>query len=316
MKKILALIKKDYKGLTGSLLLALLLWVAIKSDDEFSHTVDVPIVITTLGDNLVLKKLPPSFVKLKIKGSGRSLFGLSFTDEKINLEFPQITKDQVVDLEEYIDKFQFPEDLNIQVISVISPKKIFFEVDQLIIRRIPVKISEEIKPEAGHLLVSYKPDVDSVTVTGPATFVNAMEFIETSKVSMTNIRLPFEQTVHLINEYPEVISISPELINVNFNIEPLVERTIYNIPIRIINVPNNISAEATPATISVRVKGGETQVSALLIENIEALFNYGNQFISGKTTYPMQIKTPEKVTWVKVSPTTFSLKLFRKEGSR
>lgn len=316
MKKIFPQIKKNYRSISGSILLAIFLWLAIKSDNEFTHIIDVPIVISSLGENLVLKKRPPSFVRLKIKGSGRSLFGLNFIDQKIGLEFPKITKDQDINLEDYKNKFQFPQDLDIKVLSVVSPKKLHFEVDKLAERFVPVKISEQIKPAAGYLLVDYMPDVDTVLIRGPQTFVNAIKFVETSTVKVNDGHLPFEQTVKVVNKHSDVLSITPATINVKFNIEQLVERTIYNIPIKIISVPDYVSAEATPTTISVRVKGGETQVSALQKENINVIFDYEKNFKSGRTNYPMQIETPKNITWVQVSPTTFSLKLLRKESNR
>lgn len=316
MNNIFSRIKKNYRSLTGSFILALLLWVAIKSDNEFNHIIDVPIVISSLGENLVLKKLPPPFVKLRIKGHGRSLFGLNFVDQKIGLEFPRITDDQVVNLDEYKSNFQFPEELNIEVVSVISPKQLTFEVDQYAERKLPIKVNEQIKPDAGYLLVGYTPAVDTLLVKGPATFVNKMQFIETSMVTASEVHLSFEQVVNVINAHSDVVSISPSSIPVKFNIEQLVERTVYNIPIKITNVPNFISAEATPATISVRVKGGETQISALKKEDIDVIFNYRSNFVSGRTNYPMQVKTPDNITWVQVSPTSFNIKLLRKESNR
>ncbi len=316
MNKIFSRIKKNYRSLTGSFILALLLWVAIKSDNEYTHTIDVPIVVSSLGENLVLKKKPPSSVKLRIKGYGRSLLGLNFIDQKIGLEFPKITSDQVINLEDYKSKFQFPEEFNIKVVSVISPKQLKLEVDTYAERLVPIRVSKQIKPDAGYLLVSYTPLVDTVLVKGPRTFVDAMQFVGTSMVTANGIHLSFEQTVNVINEHSDVVSISPQIINVKFVIEQLVERTVYNIPIEIIDVPSFIKAEATPATISVRVKGGETQISALVKEDIKVLFNYGNNFVSGRTNYPMQIKTPENITWVEVSPTSFNIKLLRKENNR
>ena len=74
-----------------------------------------------------------------------------------------------------------------------------------------------------------------------------------------------------------------------------------------------MDAEATPQTISLRVKGGESRVSALTKDEIDVIFNYETSFKSGTTNYLMQIKTPDDITWVEASPQTFSLKLVRKE---
>jgi YbbR-like protein len=313
VKKKLLIFKLNYRAYSASFFLAFLLWFAIATDKEYTHVIDVPLEIETLADNLVLKEMPPKTIKLKIKGNGRSLIGLNFINQKIGIEFPEITHDQVIDLEEYKDKFQFPQDLGIEVIDVVSPQKIELDVDAYAERKLPVKIINSIKAVPGYLLVDYIPEIDSVWVKGPKTFINAMKEVETENVKRSDVRFPFEDDVNLENKKPDVIKIEPSSIKVNFNIEPLVERTIYNIPIRIVNTPKDLEAEATPETISLRVKGGESRVSALAKDDIDILFNYEASFKSGQANYPMQIKTPDDITWVEASPKTFSLKLVRKE---
>jgi len=313
VKKILTAIKANYRSYGASFLLALLLWIAIATDKEYTHIIDVPLEIETLGDNLVLKELPPKTIRLKVKGNGRSLIGLNFINQKIGIEFPEITHDQVIDLEEYKDKFQFPQDLGIEVVDVISPQKLKLDVDQYAEKYCPIKVVSQIKAVPGYLMVNYTPEVDSVLLKGPQSLLDATENIETEKITKSDVRFPFDVVAQLDNKYPGVVSIDPATLKITFNIEPLVERTIYNIPIRIINTPDDLIAEATPETISLRVKGGESRVSLLKKEEVDVVFNYETSFKSGITNYPMQIKTPDDITWVEASPQTFSLKLVRKD---
>jgi len=315
VKKILSFFKINYRSFSASFLLAFLLWFAIATDKEYVHVIDVPLEIETLAENLVLKELPPKTVKLKIRGNGRSLMGLNFISQKIGIEFPEITQDQVIVLEEYKNKFQFPKDLGIEVVDVVSPKRLGLDVDLYAERYLPIKISNDIKTVPGYLLVDYLPEVDSVLVKGPKTLLDKITSVETENVIQSEVRFPFEVITDLSNPNQDVVSIEPASIKVNFNIEPLVERTIYNIPIRIVNTPKNLEAEATPETISLRVKGGESRISALSKDEVDVVFNYEMSFKSGTTDYLMQIKTPENITWVEASPQSFSLKLVRKDES-
>ncbi len=117
----------------------------------------------------------------------------------------------------------------------------------------------------------------------------------------------------LVSLPKSIVKLTPKEVKIYFNIEQLVERTVYNIPIQIINVPKNITAEPTPATISVRVKGGETRISGLSIDDIDVLFDYSADYKNGRVNYLMQIKTPVDVAWVEASPQSFNIKLLRKE---
>ena len=315
MKKILSIIKENYRSFGASFLLALILWFAIATDKEYTYIIDVPLEIETLGENLVLKELPPKTVKLKVKGNGRSLIGLNFINQKIGIEFPEITHDQIINLEDYKDKFQFPQDLGIEVVDVISPQKLQLDVDQYAERYRPVKVISHIKAVPGYLLVNYVPEVDSVLLKGPKSLLDATKYIETENITKNDVRFPFDVVAQLDNKHPDVVILDPATLKITFNIEPLVERTIYNIPIRIINTPDDLIAEATPETISLRVKGGESRISSLKKEEVDVVFNYESSFKSGTTNYPMQIKTPDDITWVQASPQTFSLKLVRKDES-
>jgi len=296
-------------------MLAVLLWFAVTSDKEYTHIIEVPLEIKTLGENLVLVNLPPKTVKIRVKGSGRSLFGLNFIDKEIGLEFPEISTSQVIDLQEYKGRFQFPQDLGIEIVDIIYPKKLNLVVDTFYEKHVPVKVENDIKTVPGYLLVDYKTETDTVLVSGPKGLVEKIDFIKTEVVKNRDVRFPFDVVANLVSPNPGVISIMPGETKISFRIEQLVERTIYNIPIKIINVPPNINAEATPTTISLRVKGGETRISGLRARDINVIFDYAVSFESGKTQYPMQIETPIGVSWLDASPQNFNLKLIRKEAS-
>jgi YbbR domain-containing protein len=313
LEKYISYIKTNYRSISGSLFLGFLLWFTIASDKEYTHVIDVPLSIETLGENLVLTKLPPKTIKLKIKGKGRSLVGLNFVEQQIGIEFPEITSSQTLNLNDYKNQFQFPQDLGIKILDVVTPKKIAIEVDNYEERYFPLKVSYDVKTIPGYLLVDHKSEIDSVLVSGPKSLLEKMRFVETKTIKRDEERFPFDITANLISPRKGIVFLFPEKTQINFNIEQLVERTVYNIPIQIINVPQDIKAEATPTTISVRVKGGETRVSDLSIDDIDVLFDYATDYKNGKINYLMQIKTPVNVAWVEASPQFFNIKLVRKE---
>ena len=313
LEKLVSYFKTNYRSLTASFLLALFLWIAVTSDKEYTYIIQVPLKIETLGPNLVLKKQLPESVRLKVIGTGRSLFALNFVDKQIGLEFPEINSDQIINLTDYINKFQFPQDLGVTVVDVISPKKLNIDVDKFYQTRLPVKVISNIKPVPGYLLVNYSASPDSVFVSGPKSLILDMTDVPTDTVNKSDVRFPFEYRVKFKFPNEEVIHFEPLSTQIEFKIEPIVERTLYNIPIIITDVPNDISAEATPASISIRVKGGESRISSLSQDDLHATFDFRDHFISGRMQYPMEIKTPDDVTWIEVSPKTFNLKLIRKD---
>lgn len=315
MEKFLIYIKTNYRSLLGALAMGIFVWLVVASDKEYTHIIDVPIELQTIGEGLVLKSIPPKTVKLRVKGRGRSLFALSFVEQKIGVEFPEILESQVINLNDYIGKFQFPQDLNITVRNIIAPTKIKLEVDGYTERILPINVNSTLKTMPGYILVGHTTNVDSVLISGPKSLIEPLNRVQSETIVKNDIRFPFEQELKLISPKPGVLKIKPEQIIGNFVIEQLVERTIYNIPIQILNVPEGIRAQAFPQTISVRVKGGETKISQLTANDIQVLFNYTSEYQKGKTEYLMQIKVPENVEWMEASPHTFTLKLIMKDES-
>ena len=58
----------------GAIALALLLWIFVMSENEYTITTDIPIEVRNLPARLVLQEKVPKVAKIRIRGQGRSLF--------------------------------------------------------------------------------------------------------------------------------------------------------------------------------------------------------------------------------------------------
>ena len=113
----------------------------------------------------------------------------------------------------------------------------------------------------------------------------------------------------------ELDFLNPENVSVSFNIEQIVERTIYDVPIQIVGVPANLIAKAIPRTISLRVKGSESLITQITKDEITVFFDYEKNYKKGKVNYEFQIETPNNVSWTNASPDKFRLHLQRIENN-
>jgi len=316
VEELIQYLRKNYRALLGSFFLALILWFAVTSDKEYTHNLRVPLVIAPLEKGLVLKNVPPDFAMLKVQGSGRALFTLNFLKQKIHLDLPGLKKNQTIQLKNYINRFQLPADLNIRILDIIYPRQITLEVDKLAERDIPIKVIDAVNPAPGYMKIGFKLMPDSVHVRGPRSLVLEQKYILTDTLRKKQVKYPFTQKIALSNPSPNTLILSPDELRVKVIIEPIVERTIYDVPIEIIHLPGDLSAETDPTSISVRVRGNESLISGLTVRDIHVVFNYAKSFVSGKERYLMQISVPPKVDWLEASPQDFQLKLMRKEKKK
>ena len=58
----------------STVFLAFLLWLFVKSEDEYIISSDIPLDIRNLPENFILSEEVPKNAKVQIKGQGRSLF--------------------------------------------------------------------------------------------------------------------------------------------------------------------------------------------------------------------------------------------------
>jgi YbbR domain-containing protein len=117
--------------------------------------------------------------------------------------------------------------------------------------------------------------------------------------------------VDLIDPRKNIITLNPDKITVAFEIEQIVERTIYDVPIQIVGLPANLIATPSPRSISLRVKGGESIVTGVTRDELTVFFDFAKNYKPGRLIYDVQIETPENVSWTSASPDKFRLQLKR-----
>ena len=259
-----------------------------------------------------VRKLPDS-ITLLVKGSGQTLFGLNFVRKAVVLDAGEADKTRLLDLRKQKNQLRLPVSSGIEILKVVQPQKLYIEIDRRVQRKLPVYIQSRVETEPGYLIVREKVTPDSIHVTGPEKLLNKINAIPTDSILAVGTRYPVSRKVRFISPYPGVVRVRPEKGMVSIVVEPIVERTLYDVPIQLVNIPADLIGVAEPKSVSVRVKGGETRISNLSVNEITVLFDYKLSFRNGTMDYPMQIITPPDVTWLEVSPKRFELQLIRKD---
>lgn len=315
MNKLIKYFRKNYKMLMSSFILAFILWFAVTTDKEYTYKIEIPLKINRVAKDRVLKELPPEKAVVEVRGKGRSLFSLYFYNPEVELDLPEVNNSTTIHLKDYINHFNLPMEFGVRIIDVIEPKNIELQVDRFAEMIKYISVSSVIKTQPGYVLMNTTPSQDSVIVSGPISLIRELKEISTDTFSVDNVKYPFKRKQRLISPNPNVIHLEPSEIEVNYNIEQLVERKIYNIPIQFVGLPDNLLAESTPAMISLKVKGGESIIAAITPDEISATFNFTKNYKVGKIKYPVEIETPLNVSWLEASPQFFELKLKKKESN-
>ena len=117
----------------GSICLAGLLWIFVISDNLYLMVVDMPIEARNLPEQSALKKEVPEFAKVRLKGTGRSLFKTIILNRfipgfKLVLDLERISEEYDFILNDYFERYpqkvSIPSNFEVTYVEVIYPKSI------------------------------------------------------------------------------------------------------------------------------------------------------------------------------------------------
>ena len=295
-------IKKNIRPLSGAIALSILLWFLVATDKEYTHQIKVPIEVVRLAPGKTLSENIPDHAIIELRGKGRSLIGLWFYDVKFILELPDIRTSQSINLRDYLGFLDMPSTFGLEVSEIIEPNVIELRVDDKMIAEKPILLSGGVGTADGYVLIDLQFTPDTVSVTGPEKLVKKITFISTRELQISAAKSKFNETIDLEDPFPGLVMIEPRTVNVTFDVQRLAERTVFEIPIRIINVPRRITVEPIPSMLDLRVKGGEQIVAALKPEDIIVEIDFRKSYEPGREFYTAKIKTPEKISWIESFP--------------
>ena len=160
----------------GAFGLALLLWIFVVSENEYTMVIDLPIEARNLNVQKAHKKEVPPFASVRLRGTGRDLFKSlilkNFAGFKLVLDLEGISKEYEFILNEYFEKYPqkvvLPLNYNVSFVEVIYPNKINISLDEYLVKKVPILSNVYIKPAPGYILVG-QPTIlpERLEIAGP-----------------------------------------------------------------------------------------------------------------------------------------------------
>lgn len=305
-----------YKPKIASTLFAIIIWFLIVTGGVFEHVTTIPIAIPENDQNFVITNTIPRNAKVRIRGQGVNLLAfLIFREGKLWLN--DITwksgKTAINPSQEDIVLTGTAKTLN--VIDLLSPKKISLEMKKVVEKTVPVKPEFIIKPKAGYTLVgdiSIQPP--RVTIRGPDAFLDSCTFVRTEKAKWENLKYPLRKRIDLIDPDIRKSQLLQHRVEVYADVQKLMEKELKDIPVRAINLPAHSEAIIFPSTLSLVIEGGVQVVSNIGRDDIRAVIDYAKQKRQNKKHFTPEIEPIPKVRFRDIDPRQFKIILERNES--
>jgi hypothetical protein len=296
------------------ILLAILIWFFVKTEDNYSYSFDVPIQINNLEkDHIIVNDLPKN-VEAIFWGKGRALFSLMLRrDVSYNVDVANLNGNVKINLDK--GNIRMFRKADVDVLNIIHPKEIDVVLSKLLVKKVPIVCSCDIKTLPGYTMVDeLRLEPDSVVLKGPEKELVLISSVFTEKKSFHEVKRDFEKKVKLIKPEQTHVTLDVDQSKLSADIQKLMEKRIVEIPVTVTHPPGNASVSVIPSTLSLILEGGTEILLNVTHNDISAYIDYDKVVASNEKYHPAYIVTPPGIRYRDVKPMRFKIVVERKHG--
>ncbi len=191
----------------------------------------------------------------------------------------------------------------------ISPSRVTAEVDRLVEKVLPVKVSYQGAPSRGYRIAGQSIIPPEVRVPGPESLLRKIDAIETDPVSVMGREITFEERVRLkpvspysgaaLNSVSVIVILRPELMKRDFP----------GIHVDLLKSASQIEViSVEPEMVDLFLKGRQNEMETLIADDVKAYVDIVG-LEAGSYELPLQTKLPMGVVLDRAVPAVIKVNL-------
>lgn len=302
-REIKVTVRKDRAELFVCFAIATVFWFLVKLSQEYETT-------WTFHFNYILPEQeaflesPPATVEARIAGGGWKLmyFTLFRKDKPLTFDL-RFLPVSVLDRRLVMDRIQNVLSSESLVVRDIDVDFITLSMEPRATRKVPIGLRYRVNIQPQHdLSVPILLIPDSVTISGPSSLVDSLLFWPTDSGSTPPLRADYSMDIPLAKDPGKVLELDVGKVKAEIRVEPVVEKTIYFVPVTAVNAPESI--RIFPASVTVYCVVGMTAYNELGAQDFTIEADLGGiARKSDRNTVPLTLTcAPEHVKNVRFSP--------------
>jgi hypothetical protein len=288
-----------------SVALAVLLWMVVAGEETVERGLRIPLELQQFPPGLELDSEAPSLVDARVRGASGTLSRLSSGDvvavidlrgARVGRRLFPLTPDQV----------RVP--FGVEIVQV-TPPTVALVFESSASKQVPVEPTLDGKPAAGFVVGKRTVDPPTVEIVGPDSAVNRATEAFTEPVSVSGARDRVRETVKVGMVDSALRLKTSRSVVVEVEIVPApVERTVHNVPVHLRNLALNLTAQASPSTVDVNVRGSREGLSGVHIDDVTAYVDLAG-LGAGPYTLPVSALAAREVGVTRVEPTVVEVRI-------
>ncbi len=236
--------KEKITAFSIAFFIALCLWFIVNLSRDFNITIQVPVLLTNLSEDVTLSSDVPETASVSLTGEGWKLISVYSNPPRVlvNAEVNDVNL-----AEQVRNQIGVFSDLNV---VRVEPSRIMIETERKETKRVPIRnlVNITIRDQFGLLR---EPQIipDSVTITGAESMIRELEEWYTEERDLREISGNVQREIRVAQATG--ISVEPQNVMLNLEVSEFTEAEI-RVPIRTRNLPVDSAVSYNPSTITVR----------------------------------------------------------------
>lgn len=228
-----------------ALVIALNLWFIVNLSRDFNVSVEVPIVLSNLPQDVTVSSEVPATAAVNLTGEGWNLISVYTNPPRVFVN----AESGEVNLSEQI-RNQVGAFSNLNIIQV-RPYILEIRTERRISKKVPVISRVELNVGGRYgLLRDPVVSPDSVTISGAESILAEIDYWETENVELANITRSIVNNISL-RQPDAAISVEPLSVTLDVEVAEFTEAEL-RVPIRTRNLPSGRAVTYNPSSIMVR----------------------------------------------------------------
>ncbi len=278
------------------------LWIAINLNNQFQSKIVIPLEIDRLPANLAIATPLPKTISMKIQGTGWQIFKVTLSPSlNLKVDFNDFHKSESIVISKKMQEYSnLPS--GVRIIESY-PEKIELRLEEKITRRVPIRPVIDISYREGFGIVGSITAVpESISITGARSLISSFKGWSTTLVTMKDVNTPVNITSTLHDTLHYEVEHSITSANIQFDVQPIAERTIEEVPIEIIQVPTNKHVVLIPPKISIIIRSGVNSIAGLTEKDFHVFVDYRTILLDTSGSIRPTVNGPDKIKIVLQRP--------------
>jgi len=292
------------------LVVSSIFWFLNALSREYTTSIMYPVRYTNYPENMVLIGEPPRALDLTVNAYGYTLLKYYITRRLLPIVFdvnyfslnrlPDTgTRNFYILSSLATNRVAGQLGADIEILD-IRPDTLYFKFSDMVSARLPVKPVLELEFDQqfmvkGEILV----EPDSITVSGPASHLDTMQFIPTKKLILKGLKESAGRKVELAEI--DLINYSISGVTVTIPVEQFTEASI-RVPVETVNLPDTLSMKTFPSEVTVSYLVSLTDYEKVNAQLFKAVVDYATPVPANGRLPVLLLSTPDFIRSVRYSP--------------